>query len=454
MQNCLPQAKNYCCKILFDFFSVKKFAPHFFIFSFLLFSFSCFFSNKIKQQNLSKIYKRNISSLNPEFVVYHENDSFSRVYFSIKTKEMLYSKKENEENFMAKMTIQYKLLDSYESSVIIDSSTSFITDICKVKDCSSQLKTEIIGDFSIRAASPKQYLLEITTTDIYRNQFHIAYVNVDKTNFFTRQNFLLKSTTTNLPLFKTHFNLNEKILLEYNNLSGKNQEHFICRFYSREFPIAPPPFSMYEPTAFDYQADSIFMIIPDTSNRIIVELSKNGFYHIIADSSVKSGVTLFHFNENFPQVGTPEELIAPLRYLTTKKEFSELISSENNKDAVDKFWLGIGSNSDRAKELIRQYYNRVQDANRFFTSYVEGWKSDRGMIYIVFGAPNVIYKTGVSENWLYGEENNFMSINFNFMKVTNPFSDNDFILERSPIYKANYFKAVDTWREGRVFNTN
>ena len=49
----------------------------------------------------------------------------------------------------------------------------------------------------------------------------------------------------------------------------------------------------------------------------------------------------------------------------------------------------IGSNHDksleRAKELIKNYYGRLQHANLFFTSYLEGWKTDRGMIFMIFG---------------------------------------------------------------------
>lgn len=423
----------------------------FFLFSFFFFLFSCSSLQKIKQQNLSKIYRRNVSSLNPEFVVYHDSDSSSKVYFSIRTNELLYSKKESEDGFMAKVMIRYRLLESYESELIVDSATSYIADICRESDCSQSGRTEIIGDFAIKTTGPKKYLLEINTTDIYRNQLHTKYISIDKSSRNGGQNYLVRSLSTGLPLFKKNLALNEKVIIHHNDNSLR---HFLCRFYSREFPIAPPPFAVYDRVTFDYQADSLFALSTDTVGNAVFEMNKKGFYHFLADSSGKSGLTLFYFGENFPEVGTADELILPLRYITTKKEFAELSSAGNKKESADKFWLGIGNSPERSKELIRQFYNRVQDANRFFTSYLEGWKTDRGMIYIVFGTPNVIYKTTETESWLYGEENNFMSISFNFYKVPNPFTDNDFLLERSPIYKANYFKAVDTWREGRVFTTN
>lgn len=413
---------------------------------------SCGSVTKMKQQNFAKIYKRSLPSLNPDFLVFHDNDSISKVYFRINTKELLYSKKENEESFMAKVMIHYKLFESYESDVLLDSASSYVTDICRENDCSSLAgRNEIVGDFNIKVINGRKYILEIITTDLYRNQSGVKHEMVDKTNQFVRQNFILRSTESGIPVFRNYLALNEKTLLQY---TRDGNTKVLCRYYHRNFPVAPPPFSVFEPAPFDYQADSIFGFNTDSSGNAGFVMEKNGFYHFLADSAQKEGFTLFCFPENFPGIGNAADLIMPLRYITSKKEFSEITANENKKEAVDKFWLGVGTNPDRSKELIRQYYNRVQDANRFFTAHMEGWKTDRGMIYIVFGAPNIIYKTNETESWLYGEENNFMSISFNFYKVTNPFSDNDYLLERSPIYKANYYKAVDTWREGRVFTTN
>ncbi|MPN51542.1 hypothetical protein SDC9_199190 [bioreactor metagenome] len=87
------------------------------------------------------------------------------------------------------------------------------------------------------------------------------------------------------------------------------------------------------------------------------------------------------------------------------------------------------------------------NANRLFTSYTEGWQTDRGMIYIVFGPPNIVYRSDDTESWIYGEENNFFSITFTFNKVKNIFCDNDYILQRAPVYKDNWFRAVDIWRQ-------
>jgi GWxTD domain-containing protein len=177
-----------------------------------------------------------------------------------------------------------------------------------------------------------------------------------------------------------------------------------------------------------------------------------GFYFVQKDTSLQEGFTLFCFNKNFPDISNYNEMIAPLRYLTMRNEFEQLTANKDPKSAVDAYWLGLSGNTERARELIRSYYGRVQTANKLFTSYVEGWKSDRGMIYIIFGPPNSVMHNVNGEIWTYGEANNFRSLVFSFSKIENKYSDNDLMLERNPIYKDEWMRAVDIWRQGRVFN--
>ncbi len=39
-------------------------------------------------------------------------------------------------------------------------------------------------------------------------------------------------------------------------------------------------------------------------------------------------------------------------------------------------------------ELMEEYYSRVEYANKNFKHYIAGWKTDMGMVFIVFGTPN------------------------------------------------------------------
>jgi hypothetical protein len=37
---------------------------------------------------------------------------------------------------------------------------------------------------------------------------------------------------------------------------------------------------------------------------------------------------------------------------------------------------------------MEQYYNRVQYANEHFSHYIDGWRTDLGMVFILLGPPN------------------------------------------------------------------
>ena len=91
-------------------------------------------------------------------------------------------------------------------------------------------------------------------------------------------------------------------------------------------------------------------------------------------------------------------------------------------------------------------------ANTYFTSYTEGWKTDRGLIYIIFGLPVTIYKAENIERWIYGTSQSNKTLVFNFMRQENPFTANDYVLSREEMYKISWTQAVDTWRNGRVYS--
>jgi len=141
-----------------------------------------------------------------------------------------------------------------------------------------------------------------------------------------------------------------------------------------------------------------------------------------------------------------------LRFISTNKEYKSISEAEDPQDAVDEFWLDRTSSPDKSRELIRNYYSRIENSNEFFTSHVPGWKSDRGLVYVVFGPPDNIYRSVSGESWIYGNSKSQPNLTFNFTKTFNPFSDNDFRLKRSPEYKSFWYNAVDTWRQGRVYS--
>jgi GWxTD domain-containing protein len=65
---------------------------------------------------------------------------------------------------------------------------------------------------------------------------------------------------------------------------------------------------------------------------------------------------------------------------------------EEKRKYFEKFWAEVDPNPETAKnELMDEYYKRLNYANRTFsTMSVEGWKTDRGRIFVKFGQPDDI----------------------------------------------------------------
>lgn len=418
---------------------MKKFI---YIFICLLFlSIACTTGNKSTGQSNKNNYKKNPNSIHPEFALFHINDSITELHFKISNKEILYTRPDAI-NFQSNVLISYTLISTYVSKEIIDSSSVRLVDLNN-----ENVEKFLIGKLNIKAKTPRSYYLRITVNDLNKNSSVTTTLSLEKDNSFNRQNYMVKDFNE-IPIFGNHIKLNDTVFIHYKSTFYSK---VYVRYYNRDFPLSAPPFSMTESKPFLYKADSIFTL-PITKKGIIQFAAHNkGFYHFQVDTTTREGFTLFNFSETFPEIKKADEMIPPLRFITSRQEYEELTTSTNKKQSIDKFWLDCSGNPDRARALIKKYYNRVQDANEYFSSYIEGWKTDRGMIYLIYGSPNVINRTANSETWIYGEETNLNSLQFTFSRVNNPFTNNDYSLERSEIYRQSWYMAVDMWRQGRAY---
>lgn len=408
------------------------------IFVLVLFLTACFTSNKVATTDLSFVYEKETNFIDFEYSVFHTSDSISTFYYSLNTSSLLFVKPLNKNIFSANYAIRFELFTKKNQKVPVDTfSMKFVDSLNYGKNI------DLTDSVKIKAFYPEDYFLIITINDKNKSQKYNYIYNLNKSDRNSRQNFIAINES-GLPVLKNSIDINEKYTLRSNNTLVK--ELFVF-YHKRDFPIAQPPFVETREQFFAYKCDSIFKINISDGVSSQFDFYSKGLYHVQFDTLQKEGITLYHFNNDFPEIKTPLQMLSPLKYITTKAEFNELAAVKNIKEAVDGFWLDKAGNSDRAKELIRKFYGRVKNANVYFTSYLEGWKTDRGMIYIVFGQPNFVYRSTNVETWIYGEENNILSLSFNFNKISNPFSDNDYSLVREAGYKDSWYAAIETWRK-------
>lgn len=86
-----------------------------------------------------------------------------------------------------------------------------------------------------------------------------------------------------------------------------------------------------------------------------------------------------------------KKFLSEVRYIVTREEkkiFVELPVEERER-FIDEFWKKRDPDPDtELNELKVQYYERIEEANKFFRGGKPGWLQDRGRIYILFGPPH------------------------------------------------------------------
>jgi len=404
----------------------------------LILFYSCGSSRKISKEDFSGEYRTAENFLSPQIVIFHSDSLSSKLIFQVPIKSLLFEK--DSDHFTSRINISYELHRNYSENSMLATESKIIT--INAIDTSEKIKDTLVFPMALGNIN----IIKIKIRDVNRKTEVSQVLKVNKQNNFTRQNFLLVDEDSNV-LFRNFINQHEHF-----NLISLNKEvkKYYVNCYFRNFLLATPPFKITEIPIFNLRPDSNFTVL--ASDISTLNLNKYGFYHFRSDSLVKDGFTIFQYCSDFPLITNFDQMIEPTRYLTSNIEFKELLAANDKRSAIDNFWINIAGNKEIAKELIRTYYGRVQFADKFFSSYLEGWKTDRGLIYIIFGHPTSVYKDDQIESWTYTNQLNVPAISFDFKRIINPFTDNDYSLIRQPTYDIPYFMAVDQWRQGRIVN--
>jgi len=143
-----------------------------------------------------------------------------------------------------------------------------------------------------------------------------------------------------------------------------------------------------------------FIKIPSTSNlasgtytlKIIalrtttpVNYSKQD-YSAVAERSISIERTISGF-----VLKDLEKSIRQLRYVASQSEIDNIRDASNpeeKRQRFEEFWKKIDpSPTTERNEAFEEYYGRIEFANKNYRSYTEGWLTDMGMVYIIFGTP-------------------------------------------------------------------
>ncbi len=395
------------------------------------------------QWTLANIYNPLKSSLHPLYKVYHNNTNTSVLFFKIRTDELFFRPNAFSNQDGCSFTLKYMLQEVGEAGNFLVDTNTYVYQFNR-----GDLGKFYISQIPFKAIEGKSYRMKITLRDNFRLSHSIYYIDIEKQPDIGEQYFNV-TMLDGTPVFRNVL-INEGIF-RVQHPSPVSEKLFIA--YYQNQAEASKPFVAPLSDEFIYNSpDSMFIV--DYNPNTALSLVYEGLYFIRFDTNSKAGVSLLRLPESFPKVEKPEELIPPLTYITTDAEFNNLLLEANPKLAADNFWQKTAGGIDRGREMIRLYYNRVYYSNYYFTSTREGWKTDRGMVYVVYGPPEELKKTPEQEIWTYKNKTDGTPIVFTFNYQPNRYNLNNYQLQRSQSEGWRWTETVYTWTSGQIFNTN
>lgn len=392
-----------------------------------------------------KLNKGGEFDFNPVFQFSHINADTTGLYLRFNSDELLYMRSHEASEFVA--NVRVKLIQTLQSKT--DTFTFELHPPQQQELGYWEKEIRLYQPVVSTESSPCSYQLEIQ--DLNRNVSNVYTERVTKNpspsvydlHLFSQRtkmrittplgsiHGLLKGDTIEMKL--PRFPLDSSLRIRFSEL--------------KELPSLPPP-------AFSNNTPSI----PDTTDFVKLEASfQDGSFffsvptHALMIQDETNALYFLSSHGEFPYTTQFKDLVGPMRYIMSKSEYEQLSTSPDPYTYFCNFWRDCGGSDEKAKQLIAIYYQRVTTANQSYAALVPGWRTDRGMIYTIYGKPTRIESNNSTERWQYGDENLPGSFAFVFRRKEHPYSNKIFILNRDALYRNSWESAVNSWRSGRVY---
>ena len=384
----------------------------FILFVIALITSSCTHSLISDSTSSRRPYDYESTSLHAEVIPFFYSDTLS-VFLKVAREELLYTREFDMAPFIANLEIT---LNS-QKWIIRDTLSSNSPRLIRQR---FDLKNTNELDLS---------WLKYTVNDLNRNSSVSAMEEVKKV--------IAWNTQENWPIDNGFISVGSQILI----ISDFNTEWDV-KHVIPENKLPAPPFSNYRNPLDTIKAKSHSSI---NNSWTVLEGCQ-----VFTSTDQEINLVIHGMSAEFPVLKSILHLIESARYIATRSEFSVLLNASNPKKALDEFWLSCGKSPEKARKLIKTYYSRVEEANLSFSGLQEGWRTDRGMIHIIYGVPNRIRRDYWAEVWTYGEDGTSNTLTFRFRRTIHDLDNNRFRLERNMTYRSSWDRMVTSWRNGRV----
>ncbi|MDC3229903.1 GWxTD domain-containing protein [Bacteroidota bacterium] len=318
--------------------------------------------------------------------------------------------------------------------------------VLNIKDVNSDLDKLIVEDFTIEIFE-NNFLSDIQFVDKYNVSSQTSILSKSgfdlypyKSNFFDD---LQENLTFYIEVYNSYQLENNRFLFN-TFIKGYQDEIIYNDFYSSNRMKAEqvvPHLQTYNISGLPKGNYSLVCEIRDIKNNLIDKKTKF-FQRNNEKINIQSQNQL---NEDFVRIENKDTLSKYLDYLypistPNESRFARNFINKNDIDLMNNFFIDFWTNRDQDKpyRAWMKYHNEVKKVNAEFTNIkILGYLTDRGRVYLQYGAPNSRHKsennssTYPYEIWHYYKLEN--QINKKFVFINDDFATNEYKLRYSNV---------------------
>lgn len=375
------------------------------------------------QTNNSKLYSSGRAKYFQDYLNFMDDDGQSRVdlFIQVPFKEIQFIK--SSKGFQGGYSVTVSIYQDDKETLVFEK-------VWTEKITSSSYKKSISREsfnLSFRSINlvPGEYFIKTILAD---KESHQEYLSE---RMFKVKDYKVKPAISDI-LFSTNkknSNDNSKIIpnISRNISNSKVGLNFFFEVYTDSSTVSNIEFHI---------ADKNGKIIYSKFRKQTFNETKTQIYYSITDTTLNFGtyiLTVILKDNDGNQisiskkpffsrwVGLPasvqdiDEAIAQLLYIASPSDIEYMEEGKTEKEKIMRFlqyWKSKDpSPGNEENQVFEEYFNRVSFANENFSSYTKGWRSDRGMVFIILGAPNNIdrhpfeYDSKPYEVWQYYDLN-------------------------------------------------
>lgn len=398
---------------------------------------SCAQQKHLDKFNMAKQYVEDYPGRMMQQQIFHKNDSISELSVRL-IPSLIPNLTVNNLEVYSYMTLTYAVYSSMDKKDVVSTDSFKLGELVafdKIKSGVARLKIPVPMIHNMN------YVVLVSLQDPVNKKNYLKMLRVFKT-YDAAENYRILDKNNNtvwLPWIESH----QEVKIQYRYDAAPSIH---LSYFKPKFSPARPPYADIE--VMEYRKAEVFEHFELKLNKgvsSLIQLPKEGVYKIHAKEDDLSGKTIIQLYDDYPSVAADAQKVFALRYLNAWKDF-KLMLQDDAAHTINEFWFFEDRSKERSQELMKTYYARMLRTNHLFTSYKEGWKTDRGMIFMIYGPPDQVYHEMGSEIWEYGADASYNNMRFVFNIINTPLVQKEFVLERSEAFKESWYRLLDYWR--------